>query len=265
MKRLIAAVLLSASFAPLHAVDRQASEPPRPDDFAVQFPLTDVADGLNALELNEAVYRAATQRRLNDLRVFNAAGEALPLALLPPVPQAPPDVHGDEHIGVALLRDCVRLALHVHVELHLEQPPLAAVARLLRHRHMEPVYLQRLRLMVDRYGAARGANRGDDALPQVALAAVVGRVDVLLLERDRRVEGSMGQTHVNRWTDDLLRRIEAGQIDPSFVITHTVSLAAGPQMYRTFRAKEDGCIKVVLKPEGARRTSEQSTQGEVQR
>ena len=32
----------------------------------------------------------------------------------------------------------------------------------------------------------------------------------------------MGQTHVNRWTDDLLRRIEEGQIDPSFVITHTV-------------------------------------------
>ena len=56
---------------------------------------------------------------------------------------------------------------------------------------MEPVYLQRLQLIIDRYGAARGANRGDDALPQVALAAVVGRVDVLLLERDRRVEGSM--------------------------------------------------------------------------
>ena len=56
---------------------------------------------------------------------------------------------------------------------------------------MEPMYLQRLQLMTDRYGAARGANRGDDALPQVALAAVVGRVDVLLLERDRRVEGSM--------------------------------------------------------------------------
>lgn len=56
---------------------------------------------------------------------------------------------------------------------------------------MEPVYLQRLQLMTDRYGAARGANRGDDALPQVALAAVVGRVDVLLLEQDRHVEGSM--------------------------------------------------------------------------
>jgi threonine dehydrogenase-like Zn-dependent dehydrogenase len=58
----------------------------------------------------------------------------------------------------------------------------------------------------------------------------------------------MGQTHVNRWTDDLLRRIQEGQIDPSFVITHTVSLDKGPEMYKVFRDKEDGCVKVVLKP-----------------
>jgi threonine dehydrogenase-like Zn-dependent dehydrogenase len=58
----------------------------------------------------------------------------------------------------------------------------------------------------------------------------------------------MGQTHVNRWTDDLLRRIQEGQIDPSFVITHTVPLSEGSGMYTTFRDKEDGCIKVVLKP-----------------
>ncbi|MFN3946437.1 MAG: zinc-dependent alcohol dehydrogenase [Allosphingosinicella sp.] len=58
----------------------------------------------------------------------------------------------------------------------------------------------------------------------------------------------MGQTHVNRWTGDLLRRIEEGQIDPSFVITHTVGLEEGPGMYRTFRNKQDDCIKVVLKP-----------------
>jgi threonine dehydrogenase-like Zn-dependent dehydrogenase len=57
-----------------------------------------------------------------------------------------------------------------------------------------------------------------------------------------------GQTHVNRWTDDLVRRIDEGQIDPSFVITHTVGLDQGPGMYKTFREKEDGCIKVVLKP-----------------
>ena len=46
-----------------------------------------------------------------------------------------------------------------------------------------------------------------------------------------------GQTHVNRWSDDLLHRIEDGQIDPSFVITHTVGLEDGPEMYRTFRDK----------------------------
>jgi threonine dehydrogenase-like Zn-dependent dehydrogenase len=57
-----------------------------------------------------------------------------------------------------------------------------------------------------------------------------------------------GQTHVNRWTDDLLRRIEEGEIDPSFVITHRVTLEDGPDMYRTFRDKEDGCVKVVLRP-----------------
>jgi len=57
-----------------------------------------------------------------------------------------------------------------------------------------------------------------------------------------------GQTHVNRWTDDLLRRIEDGQIDPSFVVTHTVGLEDGPEMYKVFRDKQDSCIKVVLRP-----------------
>jgi threonine dehydrogenase-like Zn-dependent dehydrogenase len=58
----------------------------------------------------------------------------------------------------------------------------------------------------------------------------------------------MGQTHVGRWTEDLLQRIESGQIDPSFVVTHTAELERGPELYKTFRDKQDGCIKVVLKP-----------------
>ena len=57
-----------------------------------------------------------------------------------------------------------------------------------------------------------------------------------------------GQTHVQRYTEPLLQKIVDGQIDPSFVITHTVPLERGPEMYKTFRDKEDGCIKVVLKP-----------------
>ena len=57
-----------------------------------------------------------------------------------------------------------------------------------------------------------------------------------------------GQTHVNRWSENLLRRIQEGQIDPTFVITHTVKLEEGPDYYRTFAEKENSCIKVVLKP-----------------
>jgi threonine dehydrogenase-like Zn-dependent dehydrogenase len=57
-----------------------------------------------------------------------------------------------------------------------------------------------------------------------------------------------GQTHVNRWSENLLRRIQEGQTDPSFVITHSVGLEQGPEMYKTFRDKHDGCVKVVMKP-----------------
>jgi len=42
-------------------------------------------------------------------------------------------------------------------------------------------------------------------------------------------------------------RVEA-EIDPSFVIIHRASLAEGPELYKTFRDKKDGCIKVVMKP-----------------
>jgi threonine dehydrogenase-like Zn-dependent dehydrogenase len=57
-----------------------------------------------------------------------------------------------------------------------------------------------------------------------------------------------GQTHMQRYMRPLLQRIEAGEIDPSFVITHKVPLDRAPEMYKTFREKKDGCIKVVLKP-----------------
>ena len=58
----------------------------------------------------------------------------------------------------------------------------------------------------------------------------------------------MGQTHVHRYIGPLMERVQAAEVDPSFVITHSVPLDKAPEMYRTFREKEDGCIKVVLKP-----------------
>ena len=57
-----------------------------------------------------------------------------------------------------------------------------------------------------------------------------------------------GQTHVQHYNKMLLEKIEAGEIDPSFVITHRVKLDDAPEAYKTFRDHEDGCIKVVLKP-----------------
>jgi threonine dehydrogenase-like Zn-dependent dehydrogenase len=58
----------------------------------------------------------------------------------------------------------------------------------------------------------------------------------------------MAQTPVQQYLPQLLERIEKGEIDPSFVITHRASLEEGPELYKTFRSKQDGCIKVVMKP-----------------
>jgi threonine dehydrogenase-like Zn-dependent dehydrogenase len=62
-----------------------------------------------------------------------------------------------------------------------------------------------------------------------------------------------GQTHVQKYLPDLLGKIQSGAIDPSFVITHRLPLENAPAAYKTFRDKQDGCIKVVLKPHGATR------------
>jgi len=57
-----------------------------------------------------------------------------------------------------------------------------------------------------------------------------------------------GQTHMMRYMQPLLERIQAGDIDPTFVISHKLPLYAAPEAYRMFRDKQDHCTKVVLKP-----------------
>ena len=57
-----------------------------------------------------------------------------------------------------------------------------------------------------------------------------------------------GQTHVQRYLQPLMQKIQAGEIDPSFVITHKLKLDDAPGAYKIFRDKLDGCIKVVLNP-----------------
>ena len=56
-----------------------------------------------------------------------------------------------------------------------------------------------------------------------------------------------GQTHVQKYMRPLLQRIANGEIDPSFVVTHTMSLDQAPEAFEMFLNKQDECIKVVLK------------------
>ncbi|MFB7893274.1 zinc-dependent alcohol dehydrogenase [Microbacterium sp. NPDC056044] len=67
---------------------------------------------------------------------------------------------------------------------------------------------------------------------------------------DKQISLRMGQCNVKRWTDTLLPLVE-DDVDPFGVmdlVTHTVSLDEAPTLYETFQKKDDGCIKVVLKP-----------------
>ena len=58
-----------------------------------------------------------------------------------------------------------------------------------------------------------------------------------------------GQTHVKRYLETLTKLIQAGKIDMTSMITHrSTNLADGPDLYKTFRDKKDGCVKVVFHP-----------------
>jgi threonine dehydrogenase-like Zn-dependent dehydrogenase len=63
---------------------------------------------------------------------------------------------------------------------------------------------------------------------------------------NRSITVRAGQCHVQRYTRPLLNRIEQGEIDPSFVITHRLPLEEAPNGYETFKRKQDDCVKVVL-------------------
>ena len=65
---------------------------------------------------------------------------------------------------------------------------------------------------------------------------------------NRSLTVKAGQCHVQKYLRPLLERIQNGEIDPSFVVTHTLDLDEAPNGYETFKHKQDDCMKVVLKP-----------------
>ncbi len=120
---------------------------------------------------------------------------------------------------------------------------------------------QKMRLTFDRVTALRWAIMSCAKGGTVSMPGVYGGlVDKLPLGSAfaKGLTFKMGQTHTHRYVEPLLGKIEAGQIDPSFVITHRASLDDAPELYKTFRDKKDGCIKVVLDPWGQTRSDAKS-------
>jgi threonine dehydrogenase-like Zn-dependent dehydrogenase len=109
----------------------------------------------------------------------------------------------------------------------------------------------RLKLQTDRPTALRHALQACRKGGTVSVPGVYGGiVDKVNLGAafGKGLTLRMGQTHVHRYLEPLLRRIEAGEIDTRPLITHRLSLEEAPGAYRTFRDKKEGCIKVVLRP-----------------
>jgi len=110
---------------------------------------------------------------------------------------------------------------------------------------------QTLRLESDRPHALRAAVQACGKGGVVSIPGVYGGIIDTLNIGAAFAKGltfKMGQTHVHRYIRPLMSRVQAGDIDPSLVITHKVSLEEAPEMYKMFKEKKDGCVKVVLKP-----------------
>jgi threonine dehydrogenase-like Zn-dependent dehydrogenase len=67
---------------------------------------------------------------------------------------------------------------------------------------------------------------------------------------NRSITIKTGQTHMHRYMRPLLERVQKGEIDMTYIITHRLPLEAAPDAYRIFREKQEECIKVILKPHG---------------
>jgi threonine dehydrogenase-like Zn-dependent dehydrogenase len=114
-------------------------------------------------------------------------------------------------------------------------------------------FKQAMRLETERGGALRQAIQACRDGGVVSVPGVYGGIlDSMPMGAvvNKALTLKSGQTHVHRYLRPLLERIEKGEIDPSFIITHTLPLDEAPRAYQLFRDKREECVKVVLKPGG---------------
>jgi threonine dehydrogenase-like Zn-dependent dehydrogenase len=120
-----------------------------------------------------------------------------------------------------------------------------------------PAYLydrtkQAMRMATDRPTALREANQACRNGGTVSVIGVYsGFIDKFPMGAvmNRSLTIRAGQAHVHRYMRPLVERIERGEIDPSFVVTHRMTLDQAPMGYKIFRDKMDDCVKVVLMPQ----------------
>ncbi|KZY36162.1 hypothetical protein A3731_43750 [Roseovarius sp. HI0049] len=65
---------------------------------------------------------------------------------------------------------------------------------------------------------------------------------------EKGLQWRTGQTHVQKYTHDLLKRIQEGEIDTTFLISHRLPLEEAPRGYQNFHSNQDDWTKVVLTP-----------------
>jgi threonine dehydrogenase-like Zn-dependent dehydrogenase len=142
--------------------------------------------------------------------------------------------------------DAVGMEAHGQAGVGLAQKAVGLLPDALAQKAMTTVGVDRLTALHTAFDAVR---RGGT----VSLSGVyVGTADPtpMMTLFDKQLSIRMGQCNVQRWRDELLPLVE-DPLDPlgtMDLVTHEVPLEAAPEMYRTFRDKEDGCIKVVLHP-----------------
>jgi threonine dehydrogenase-like Zn-dependent dehydrogenase len=110
---------------------------------------------------------------------------------------------------------------------------------------------QAMRMETDRPGVLRQAiqacrNGGTVSVPGV-YGGLVDKIPFGAIV-NKALTVKSGQTHVQHYMKPLLARIESGEIDPSFIITHRIGMDDVPDAYAMFRDKEHECVKVVIQP-----------------
>lgn len=149
--------------------------------------------------------------------------------------------------GVDGVVDAVGLEAHGNPGIGFVQNAIGMLPDAAARKIMETAGMDRLAAV---YASIDAVRRGGT----VSLSGVyAGDADILPMKTlfDKQISLRMGQCNVKRWTDDLLPLVEdpADPLGVMDLVTHHAPLADAPALYDTFQKKEDGCIKVVLRPE----------------